>query len=638
MEEPLCMDPWEGWRHGAYGSASEADSSCGGSDAADFLNSSRRYMVVADAAKYSSHCEGALAAQEVGGQEDDAASRGSSTNPGIYDGDGREASTQCSSVETSNRSDDERVVPCGEVLAQGLGSRGCAAAAASSKGPRSGLRRHTGGLLPGGDQAADEGASRCAASAGRSARPAEASLGGLSRTNRSASALAKASAVRWAKSAKAAAVVAGGRASAASPTRPARSDKELPYNRSQEVQALQAEVLMQEVELRRLLTARPGEDVSDEVAFQAANLWQGLERIRGVIDDLSEQVCDSRPDTGALSAHMPGSLPEDLEAPALRKASSGCMPSASSSSSSKALARLRSQRLSSPCKAKAAVAACESSMCSSHPSQSSQSMLGTRAKTGAGPGRSPSRMRTEQQGAYPGLVRGTGRGGGAGVRVSPAPGLPARRRSATPLKASPAASCSHREMAAAAPAAAAEPAAVPSAAAGSVAEAAAAPSAWPAPGLAAQRSAVPDGVLSGGGALDASSAEGPAASAADAAAAASAPASELRLLSRSLSPPPQRVCLERGGLRLSSGTMFSPAAVLQPASSSRVDCQGAAPLSGQVTAIHRHFVAVAAAAPSRGISSTSFVPSTSMASPIVFASGVPTVLHSSSRCAAMSSG
>jgi len=42
--------------------------------------------------------------------------------------------------------------------------------------------------------------------------------------------------------------------------------------RSQEVQALQAEVAMQEVQLRRLLTTRPGEEISNEVAIQAAKL------------------------------------------------------------------------------------------------------------------------------------------------------------------------------------------------------------------------------------------------------------------------------------------------------------------------------------------------------------------------------
>jgi len=60
--------------------------------------------------------------------------------------------------------------------------------------------------------------------------------------------------------------------------------------RSNEVQALQAEVAMQEVQLRRLLTAGPGEEIPDEVAFQAARLWQGLEGIRSVLNRLQEHV------------------------------------------------------------------------------------------------------------------------------------------------------------------------------------------------------------------------------------------------------------------------------------------------------------------------------------------------------------
>jgi len=65
----------------------------------------------------------------------------------------------------------------------------------------------------------------------------------------------------------------------------------VPYKGS-EVQILQAEVAMQEVQLRRLLTAHPGEHVPYEVAFEAARLWQGLEGIRAVIATLQEQCGD----------------------------------------------------------------------------------------------------------------------------------------------------------------------------------------------------------------------------------------------------------------------------------------------------------------------------------------------------------
>lgn len=65
-----------------------------------------------------------------------------------------------------------------------------------------------------------------------------------------------------------------------------------PHMKITEVQILQAEVAMQEVQLRRLLTAHPGEHVPYEVAFEAARLWQGLEGIRAVIATLQEQCGD----------------------------------------------------------------------------------------------------------------------------------------------------------------------------------------------------------------------------------------------------------------------------------------------------------------------------------------------------------
>eukprot|EP00928_Gymnodinium_smaydae_P067702 TRINITY_DN5070_c1_g2_i3.p1 TRINITY_DN5070_c1_g2~~TRINITY_DN5070_c1_g2_i3.p1 ORF type:complete len:353 (-),score=93.43 TRINITY_DN5070_c1_g2_i3:397-1455(-) len=97
--------------------------------------------------------------------------------------------------------------------------------------------------------------------------------------------------------------------------------------RTQEVQALQAEVAMQEVQLRRLLSTRPGEEISDEVAFQAATLWQGLERIRGVIGGLLERVGDpagSEPEAAAPSAAPAGAAASASARHVVHSGSSAC--------------------------------------------------------------------------------------------------------------------------------------------------------------------------------------------------------------------------------------------------------------------------------------------------------------------------
>mmetsp|Transcript_70775 Transcript_70775/g.124871 ORF Transcript_70775/g.124871 Transcript_70775/m.124871 type:complete len:401 (-) Transcript_70775:50-1252(-) len=60
--------------------------------------------------------------------------------------------------------------------------------------------------------------------------------------------------------------------------------------RALEVQALQAELAVQEVQLQQLLNTRPGEEICDEVAFEAARLWRGLDTVRAEIASLRESL------------------------------------------------------------------------------------------------------------------------------------------------------------------------------------------------------------------------------------------------------------------------------------------------------------------------------------------------------------
>merc|ERR1712232_387128 len=67
-----------------------------------------------------------------------------------------------------------------------------------------------------------------------------------------------------------------------------------PRSGSGMVQTLQTELALQEAELRQLLAAQPGGRLSDEVAFEASRIQEGLEGIRSVIRTLQESVGEER--------------------------------------------------------------------------------------------------------------------------------------------------------------------------------------------------------------------------------------------------------------------------------------------------------------------------------------------------------
>eukprot|EP00928_Gymnodinium_smaydae_P067701 TRINITY_DN5070_c1_g2_i2.p1 TRINITY_DN5070_c1_g2~~TRINITY_DN5070_c1_g2_i2.p1 ORF type:complete len:449 (-),score=97.02 TRINITY_DN5070_c1_g2_i2:27-1373(-) len=160
--------------------------------------------------------------------------------------------------------------------------------------------------------------------------------------------------------------------------------------RTQEVQALQAEVAMQEVQLRRLLSTRPGEEISDEVAFQAATLWQGLERIRGVIGGLLERVGDpagSEPEAAAPSAAPAGAAASASARHVVHSGSSACSGQ-------------RSARVSYVNRAQAAP--------QQQPQQQQQKPRSAPLTPGSDRGGGGGRP-----GAFRGLLRGSGSGGGA---------------------------------------------------------------------------------------------------------------------------------------------------------------------------------------------------------------------------------
>eukprot|EP00931_Biecheleriopsis_adriatica_P086144 TRINITY_DN60861_c0_g1_i1.p1 TRINITY_DN60861_c0_g1~~TRINITY_DN60861_c0_g1_i1.p1 ORF type:complete len:579 (+),score=90.34 TRINITY_DN60861_c0_g1_i1:73-1809(+) len=83
--------------------------------------------------------------------------------------------------------------------------------------------------------------------------------------------------------------LSGSKRSAGSSATRVRSTRSMSA-RAQEVQALQAEVALQEAQIQKLLNARPGEETSDEVAFEAARLWRGLETVRAEIASLRETL------------------------------------------------------------------------------------------------------------------------------------------------------------------------------------------------------------------------------------------------------------------------------------------------------------------------------------------------------------
>jgi hypothetical protein len=220
--------------------------------------------------------------------------------------------------------------------------------------------------------------------------------------------------------------------------------------RSGEVQALQAEVAMQEVQLRRLLTTVNGDQViSDEVAFEAARLWQGLEGIRSVITTLQERVGNeaSKLCEDAQSHHADdiGGFVEDAYVSKTAKTGVrllGRQAGGGSSSAHGAVGRcsINNDGFDEIARLEAASAA-DARQSHSHPDRDD-------AKT----------ARTVRRGAFRGLVRGSGLGGGASSRAGlVGPSQPQRRsnyagnqeRPVTPLKRSTAASGSSRRFGAA---------------------------------------------------------------------------------------------------------------------------------------------------------------------------------------------
>jgi len=154
--------------------------------------------------------------------------------------------------------------------------------------------------------------------------------------------------------------------------------------RTQQVQALLAEAAMQETQLRKLLDSKKAEaeEMSDEIAFQAANLWQNLERIRGSIQLLSEQAPVAAKPPTVVSAACPQERRHS--SPATGRPS-GYRPSSASSPSSR----------------------------SSLPRQ-------IKSRVGSLRQESPPRLSdTSRPGAFRGLVRGSGTGGGRCSKSTP---------------------------------------------------------------------------------------------------------------------------------------------------------------------------------------------------------------------------
>mmetsp|Transcript_41728 Transcript_41728/g.73349 ORF Transcript_41728/g.73349 Transcript_41728/m.73349 type:complete len:801 (-) Transcript_41728:142-2544(-) len=188
--------------------------------------------------------------------------------------------------------------------------------------------------------------------------------------------------------------------------------------RSAEVQALQAEVAMQEVQLRRLLTAQPGENIPDEVAFEAARLWQGLESIRSVIGTLQERIGEegSGLQEEMLSTSDAGFVEDAyvVKADNHSQGSRGRMSLDGSPDGFDEIARLEAA----------------TSILTRQP-------RGRHSAAAAGLAPEERRQAPERQGAFRGLVRGSGTGGGASTRVSNTSVKRQDTRPSTPLKQSP---------------------------------------------------------------------------------------------------------------------------------------------------------------------------------------------------------
>lgn len=183
--------------------------------------------------------------------------------------------------------------------------------------------------------------------------------------------------------------------------------------RSAEVQALQAEVAMQEVQLRRLLTAQPGENIPDEVAFEAARLWQGLESIRSVIVTLQERLGEERignsQEEDMTNANDAGFVEDAyvMKADGNSQGSRGRGGPDGSPDGFDEIARLEAA----------------TSILTRQPRSRNSVMADERGSNSA------------RQGAFRGLVRGSGTGGGAGTRVSNTSAVKRQpERPATPLK------------------------------------------------------------------------------------------------------------------------------------------------------------------------------------------------------------
>mmetsp|Transcript_58754 Transcript_58754/g.137150 ORF Transcript_58754/g.137150 Transcript_58754/m.137150 type:complete len:649 (+) Transcript_58754:104-2050(+) len=182
--------------------------------------------------------------------------------------------------------------------------------------------------------------------------------------------------------------------STASRMRPARAGQRDITLAHREVQALQAEIAMQEVQLRGLLRASEAEAISDEEAFRANRLLHDLEGIRSVIATLQDHLAQGAEPKVGLGGQ------EGLE---------GIFS---------AIAELRDHMSSSRNGSTSARAT------GSGPRKHRHSDYGGRLKPAPGGDATPEvDAARSQQATFRGLMRGSGTGGGpAGKRSSLKPG------------------------------------------------------------------------------------------------------------------------------------------------------------------------------------------------------------------------
>lgn len=174
--------------------------------------------------------------------------------------------------------------------------------------------------------------------------------------------------------------------------------------KTREMEALQAEVAVQEGQLRSLLHAKDGEEVPDKVAFQAARLWVYLEGIRSAIFSLQKQIVEDETEDVGSGSYATATTPTE-DARSRHEEPCGSGTDSPDTCSGELAVHGRSAHIP---KLEAAITTSllRPPLTQATPAQREPSPLGSSRG-----GRNT--LQPVRQGAFRGLLRGTGAGGGA---------------------------------------------------------------------------------------------------------------------------------------------------------------------------------------------------------------------------------